>query len=215
MTVARDAILARVRHALRDVPGSEQVGDVPVERAYRRGADGPATDRLKRFAARVRDYGAEVETVDPESVGEAVTAACERLGLRRVVVPTGLPSGWRPRAGEVIEDAGLSTAELDAVDAALTGCAVAIAETGTIALDGQGASGRRAITLVPDHHICVITSDQVVALVPEAIAALSGPVRRDRAPVTLISGPSASSDIELSRVEGVHGPRNLVVLLAG
>jgi L-lactate dehydrogenase complex protein LldG len=115
----------------------------------------------------------------------------------------------------VSEDAGLSADELDRIDGAITGCAGAIAETGTLLLDGQDASGRRLITLVPDHHICVVTVDQIVGVVPEAIAALAPAVRERRAPITLVSGPSASSDIELTRVEGVHGPRHLVVLITG
>ena len=114
----------------------------------------------------------------------------------------------------MIEDEGLTAHQLDAIDGAVTGCAAAIAQTGTLVLDGRGVSGRRVLTLVPDHHICVVRAEQVVELVPEAIAALAGAVARDGVPVTLISGPSASSDIELSRVEGVHGPRHLLVIIA-
>jgi len=109
----------------------------------------------------------------------------------------------------------LPAAELDRIDAALTGCAAAVAQTGTLVLDGRGASGRRAITLVPDHHICIVREEQIVGLVPEAIERVAGAVREHRAPITLVSGPSATSDIELTRVEGVHGPRNLIVLIAG
>jgi L-lactate dehydrogenase complex protein LldG len=114
---------------------------------------------------------------------------------------------------ELIEDGGLTAAELDAVDGAVSGCAAAIAETGTIVLDGSAICGRRLLTLVPDHHICVVLAAQIVELVPEAIAAVAPAVRDRGAPVTLVSGPSASSDIELSRVEGVHGPRHLLVLI--
>ena len=97
----------------------------------------------------------------------------------------------------------------------MTGCAAAIAQTGTLVLDGRGASGRRAITLVPDHHICVVRAEQIVGLVPEAFARVADAVRGERAPITLVSGPSATSDIELIRVEGVHGPRHLTVMIAG
>jgi L-lactate dehydrogenase complex protein LldG len=114
---------------------------------------------------------------------------------------------------EVVVDDGLTATQLDAIGGAVTGCAVAIAETGTLVLDGQGASGRRVITLVPDHHICIVAADQIVEQVPEAITALAPAVQQHGVPVTLISGPSASSDIELSRVEGVHGPRHLLVLI--
>jgi len=213
MTSAREEILGRVRHALRDVPPGEGPQDVPVERGYRGASDASEEAILDRFAERVRDYRAELRRIGPDAVADEVAQLCGRLGLRRIVVPGALPQAWRPPDAELIEDRGLSARELDAVDGALTGCAVAIAETGTIALDGRGRCGRRAITLVPDHHICVVQADQVVASVPEAIAALTDAATREHAPVTLISGPSASSDIELSRVEGVHGPRTLVVLL--
>ena len=127
----------------------------------------------------------------------------------RLGVPPGLLEGWRPDGIELVEDHGLSARDLDALDGALTGCALAIAETGTIVLDGGERSGRRALTLVPDLHVCVVERAQVVATVPEAIRALDG----GRGPFTFVSGPSATSDIELDRVEGVHGPRRLEVLL--
>jgi L-lactate dehydrogenase complex protein LldG len=129
-------------------------------------------------------------------------------------VPAGVPAPWRPRDVELVEDAELSAAQLDAVDGAVTGCAAAIAETGTLVLDGSPICGRRVLTLVPDHHICVVLAGQIVELVPEAIAAVAPAVRDGRRPITLVSGPSASSDIELSRLEGVHGPRHLLVLIA-
>jgi L-lactate dehydrogenase complex protein LldG len=112
----------------------------------------------------------------------------------------------------VPDSADIPPARLDAYDAALTGCALAIAETGTVVLDGGPASGRRALTLVPDHHLCVVRSDQIVATVPDAIAALA-PAAREGRPITFVSGPSATSDIELERVEGVHGPRKLDVFV--
>jgi L-lactate dehydrogenase complex protein LldG len=135
------------------------------------------------------------------------------MRLDRVVVPPGLPDEWRPSGTQVVEDHGLGARELDEIDGAVTGCAAAIVDTGTLVLDGQGPSGRRLITLVPDHHICVVTVDQLLELVPEAIACLAPSVRDQGVPVTLISGPSATSDIELHRVEGVHGPRHLMVLI--
>ena len=109
-------------------------------------------------------------------------------------------------------DAGLAPHELDALDGALTGCALAIAETGTIVLDAGAAQGRRALTLVPDYHLCVVAEDAVVDLVPEAVERLQPAVEEGR-PLTLVSGPSATSDIELNRVEGVHGPRTLHVVI--
>ena len=140
-----------------------------------------------------------------------MTAVAEALGQRgagRIVVPSGLDLPGLPGGTEIIVDDGLSPAALDAVDGVITSAAVAIAETGTIVLDGSPGQGRRALSLVPDYHVCVVRAEQVVALVPEALARLAP----DR-PLTWISGPSATSDIELERVQGVHGPRTLDVIL--
>jgi L-lactate dehydrogenase complex protein LldG len=215
VTAAREEILGRIRSALDDVPGAEQAGDVAVTREYRRAGELSGEDLVARFAERVADYAAQVRRVAADGVGESVTQACAEMGLSRVAVPAGLPPQWRPRDVELLTDHGLTAVELDAIDGTVTGCASAIAETGTLVLDGEGACGRRVLTLVPDHHICVVAAAQIVELVPEAIAAVAPAVRERRSPITLVSGPSASSDIELSRVEGVHGPRHLLVLIAG
>jgi L-lactate dehydrogenase complex protein LldG len=216
VTDARAEILRRVRSALVDVPSGERPGDVPVARDYARTGQLGREEVLARFAERLEDYGAAVQRVAGSSVAGAVDDACERLALRRVAVPPGLPAEWRPTGVEIVEDhASLTPRELDAVAGALTGCAVAIAETGTLVLDGEEASGRRVLTLVPDNYVCVVEADQVVETVPEALSRVAPAVRDRRMPITLVSGPSASSDIELTRVEGVHGPRNLVVLIVG
>jgi L-lactate dehydrogenase complex protein LldG len=212
---AREEILGRVRAALRDVPAAEQAADVVVQRDYRHRGERPQQERLELLGERLRDYHATVHHVTGVAdVAQAVAGVCAELGLRRVAVPPEFPRQWRPAGIEVVEDHGLTADELDRIDGAITGCAVAIAETGTLVLDGQGRSGRRVMTLVPDHHICVVTADQVLELVPEALVALA-PAVRGGLPVTLVSGPSASSDIELERVEGVHGPRHLVVVIVG
>jgi L-lactate dehydrogenase complex protein LldG len=213
MTAARDEILARIRAALADVPDTERPADVVVARDYRRGGELAAAERVERFAERVRDYQADVRRVTADELPGAVDAVCAELGLATVAVPPQLPPQWRPTAVEVVPDEGLTAEQLDAINGAVTGCATAIAETGTIVLDGQARSGRRLLTLVPDHHLCLVAEDQIVELVPEAIALLAAAVTERQVPVTLVSGPSASSDIELSRVEGVHGPRHLVVLI--
>jgi L-lactate dehydrogenase complex protein LldG len=214
MSGAREEILRRIRGALDDVPAGEAPADVAVARDYRHARElaGPALVDL--LAERVADYAAEVRRVPAPQLADAVSAACADMGLGRVVVPPGLPEAWRPRDVELIEDAGLSAIELDAVDGTVTGCSVAIAETGTLVLDGSPICGRRVLTLVPDHHICIVLAGQIVQIVPEAIAAVAPAVRERRRPITLVSGPSASSDIELERVEGVHGPRHLLVLIA-
>ena len=213
MSAAREEILRRIRTALGDVPHAERPADVVVARDYRRARQLEGEPLVERFAQRMADYAARVRRVRAAELPEAVTAACAEMGLRRVVVPAALPATWCPRDVDVVQDDGLGAIELDAVDGVVTGCSVAIAETGTLVLDGQGRSGRRLLTLVPDHHICIVGADQIVELVPEAIAAVAPAVRERGAPITLVSGPSASSDIELSRVEGVHGPRHLLVLI--
>jgi L-lactate dehydrogenase complex protein LldG len=213
MSAAREEILTRVRAALRDVPAAEHSDDVTVARAYRRHGERSPDQLLACLTDRLLDYHAAVRRVDAGGVGAAVAQACHELGLERVAIPPGLPRSWRPDGVRVIEDRGLSAHELDALDGAVTGCAAAIAETGTLVLDGQELSGRRVLTLVPNHHICIVHTDQVVDQVPEAVAGLAPAVREQGVPVTLVSGPSASSDIELQRIEGVHGPRHLLVLL--
>jgi L-lactate dehydrogenase complex protein LldG len=201
---ARDDILGRVRAALQDVPRDED----PLPPAYKPPPASPV-DPVARFVERVSDYRATVREVD--EVAPVVALVCAEHRAGRIAIPPALPGAWRPADVDLVEDRGLSARELDALAGALTGCALAIAETGTIVLDGGQRSGRRALTLVPDLHLCVVERAQVVATVPEAIRALDGA----RGPFTFVSGPSATSDIELDRVEGVHGPRRLEVLLTG
>jgi L-lactate dehydrogenase complex protein LldG len=201
---AREDVLGRVRAALRDVPRDED----PLAPAYAP-PPAPGGDPVGRFVERVSDYRATVR--EASDVAATVVSVCAEHAARRVAVPSALPGEWRPDGVELVVDHGLAAAELDALDGALTGCALAIAETGTIVLDGGERSGRRALTLIPDLHICVVERTQIVATVPDAVRALEG----GRGPFTFVSGPSATSDIELDRVEGVHGPRRLEVVLAG
>ena len=204
MTDARAELLERIRSATQ---GALPVG-IPTE--FRsRGTLDPSM-RAARFCERVGDYRAEVRRVT--DVAEAIAAAARERAATRFVVPAGLPHAWWPAAIELVDDAGFSPTELDRMDGVITGCTVAIAETGTIVLSGGAHEGRRAITLVPDLHICVVDEAQIVELVPEAFLRLAELGMQTR-PITFISGPSATSDIELSRVEGVHGPRDLVVLV--
>jgi L-lactate dehydrogenase complex protein LldG len=195
VSAARDEILARIRAVDRTSPAA-------VDRSYRRAGSLARDARVELFAERVADYRADVRIVS--NVAGAVASVC----AGRVGIPPGLPAEWRPATAEIVEDTGLSAHELDALDGVVTGCTVAIAETGTIVLSGGETEGRRALSLVPDLHVCIIRAEQIVELVPEALAAVD-----PRRPLTFISGPSATSDIELSRVEGVHGPRTLVVLI--
>ncbi|MEA2331755.1 MAG: L-lactate dehydrogenase complex protein LldG, partial [Thermoleophilaceae bacterium] len=195
----------------------QALGDGPpaadVPRDYRRASERSRAEVVDLFAERVGEYRAKVVAAAAGEVGEVVARLCGEHDARRLVVPDELHPAWRPAGLELVPDDELPPHDLDALDGALTGCAVAIAETGTIVLDGGPGQGRRAITLVPDFHVCVVSADQVVDLVPEAVERLTPAVREGR-PLTLIAGPSATSDIELNRVEGVHGPRTLHVVIA-
>jgi L-lactate dehydrogenase complex protein LldG len=179
-----------------------------LRREYRTQSELDRPLLLELLAERLRDYGCTVRRPAPGQVVTAVSEALEQRGARRIVVPSGLGLTGLPAGTEIVADDGLSPAALDSFDGVITGAAVAIAETGTIVLDGSPDQGRRALSLVPDYHLCIVQADQVVALVPEAMARLA-PGR----PLTWISGPSATSDIELDRVQGVHGPRTLEVIL--
>jgi L-lactate dehydrogenase complex protein LldG len=208
---ARDEVLARVRTALRDAATAP-----PVRRDYRTaggGPDLPPAELLDLLVDRLVDYRALVRRGGAAETGAMVTAALQARGARRLAVPGGVPPAWLERLPAEVELVGdappLTAAALDRLDGVLTGCAVAIAETGTIVLDAGPGQGRRALSLVPDYHLVVVTAGQVVATVPEAVARLD-PTR----PLTWISGPSATSDIELNRVEGVHGPRTLEVVVS-
>lgn len=214
MSAARDAILARVRAALADVPAAEASDDVTVPRDYRRRGALPPPEVVELFAERCADYRANVRRVAADELPGAIAAALGERGAQRLAIPADLPAAWRVDGVEWVEDDGLSHAALSAADGVLTGCAVAIALNGTIVLDGGPAQGRRALTLLPDYHLCVVAADRIVELVPEGIARLHDAARAGR-PMTMIAGPSATSDIELNRVEGVHGPRTLDVLVAG
>jgi L-lactate dehydrogenase complex protein LldG len=206
---AREDVLARIRGALADVPAGEEF-DVP--RGYHRSRV-PPEGIVERFCERVADYRATVTRVPAGQVGAAVAAALADAGATRVAVPPAMPQEWTREAADVafLRDSAqerLSVAELDQVDAVVTGATVGIAETGTFVLESGDLCGRRALSLVPDVHVCVVHADDVVDDIPAAIARL-----RPGRPLTWVSGPSATSDIELDRVEGVHGPRTLHVLV--
>ncbi|KUJ34651.1 hypothetical protein ADL25_40440 [Streptomyces sp. NRRL F-5122] len=209
---SRDMVLGRIRRALSDVPRQEGPEDVPVARNYRAAhtAHDPG-ELLDLLQDHLTEYRATVHRCHRAAVPGTVAAVLARRGARTVVVPQGLPEEWLSQAviEQLTDTPPLSPRACDAADSVVTGCALAIAETGTIVLDGGPGQGRRALSLIPDHHLCVVRApQQVVASVPAAVARLS-PNR----PLTWISGPSATSDIELERVEGVHGPRILDVVL--
>ena len=218
MATAKETILWRVRRATRDVPEDERPGDVRVERGYRDRDESEREEIVGRFAERVAEYKATVRRVREDELPGVIEETLRDRGVERLVVPPLLPEGWIPDGIETLSDATrlrLTDEELDASDGALTGCALGIAQTGTIVLDAGPAQGRRALTLLPDYHLCVVREEQIVRLVPEAFARLEAPVKNEGRAITFISGPSATSDIELIRVEGVHGPRTLEVLIVG
>jgi L-lactate dehydrogenase complex protein LldG len=211
MTTAREAILQRIHAALDDTSARTPAPEPAVPRGYRQMDDAPRDEIIARFVERVGEYRASVAETTAEALPQAIAAALMGRGVRQLVVPAGVPDDWLPDGIVVLRDEPpLSNEALDGSDGVLTTCALGIAQTGTIVLDAGRGQGRRALTLIPDYHLCVVRAEQIVGLVPEAIAALAP---RSGQPLTFISGPSATSDIELNRVEGVHGPRTLEVLV--
>jgi L-lactate dehydrogenase complex protein LldG len=208
MSASREVILARVRDAI--AVGTAQPA---AARGYRSTGVRDRIELIELLCERICDYRAQAQRVSAKELPIAIAAAFASHGAKRVAVPPGIPPEWLPDGVAFVPDDELSHAELDGLDGVLTGCTVAIAETGTIVLAAGPSEGRRALTLIPDLHVCVVDAQQVVELVPEAIATIAALVREERRPITLVSGPSATSDIELNRVEGVHGPRTLVVLI--
>lgn len=212
---ARDEVLRRVRAAIADVAEPDPAADVPVTWVYGRPLG--TVDVLADFVEKVEDYKAGISRCRPDEVPAAVVAALASFDVTSVVLPAGIPPEWTDAVeGAGIEvrrdDPPLTSQQLNGTDAVVTTAAVGMADSGTIALDHGPGQGRRALTLLPDVHVCVIAADQVVSDVPEGIARLA-PGLRARRPVTWLSGGSATSDIELDRVEGVHGPRHLAVVL--
>ncbi len=200
---AREEILARVRGATTMAGRRAPAHEIP--RRYRTRIDGG----IDTFMARLGHYDAKARRVDPGELDAAVRSALAERGARRVVAPDGVPDAWLGEVEPLRDAPPLDAQALDQSDGLVSTCAAAIAETGTIVLDGSEGMGRRILSLVPDYHLCVVRADQIVGSVPEAIAQLD-PVR----PITFISGPSATVDIELVRVGGVHGPRTLEVIVA-
>lgn len=210
---ARQEILSRIHAALtekaRDIVGSH----ASIPRVYQRFGRLDAQARIELFIDRLRDYNSEIIQVETEGeLPAAISLVLQDAGERRVIADPEFSSAWLPVGTSLLLDNGLSTAEIDTAQIVLTTCETAIASTGTIILIHGGAQGRRAITLLPDHHICLVRRDQIVELVPEAFQVIASQSAR---PMTTISGPSATSDIEMTRIRGVHGPRYLTIILYG
>lgn len=208
---AREDVLARIGTAHRAAPPPD-LAYADIARDYRTTSDLDQDALVELLVDRLLDYKASVRQCSAAELPTAVAAAIAERGAHRLVVPADLDPAWLSEAAAEVHpdgpDGRLTVAELDELDGVVTGCAVAVAETGTLILDGSTGMGRRVITLIPDYHLCVVRPEQICADVPQAVAQLD--LTR---PITMISGPSATSDIELNRVEGVHGPRTLEVIL--
>ena len=210
MTTAREEILQMIRGATAGLNESREAEYAAISRKYERSGELDTDARLELFADRLRDYNTAVHVCAEHEIAQAVAESCQDFGKMRLLISDGIPDTWRPNTMEFFRDECLPYEALDRADGVLTGCAVAIARTGTIVLRHSREEGRRALSLVPDFHICVVFAEQVVETVPEAIQIMSG---FGSTPLTTICGPSATSDIEMTRVKGVHGPRILKVVL--
>ena len=197
---AREVVLARIKAAI--APATAQRREIP--RDYRATTD----DGVESFLERLKHYDARAIRTTPDDLGETVRTTLKQRSAHNIVAPDGVPGDWLTTVNPLTDTPSLEHDDLDAADGVVTTCALAIAQTGTIVLDGGPGMGRRALTLLPDYHLCVVRTEQIVGSVPEALAKLD-PTR----PLTFISGPSATVDIEMVRVTGVHGPRTLDVIL--
>ncbi len=212
MSTAKEEILARIRAAIPMAPEISQ-SYAAVPRSYAKGGRLDREACLHLLKDRLLDYDAQILEVESEAeIAGALQSALEHAQEQRVLVAEAFPKAWLPAGVEAVVDKHLPIADMDGIAAVVTTCEAAIASTGTIILVHQGAQGRRAMTLLPDHHLCVVRRSQVHELVPEAVEAIA---ELSRHSITTISGPSATSDIEMTRIRGVHGPRRLTVILYG
>jgi len=203
---SREAVLANIR-AAKGGPADES-----IPRLYSASVDLSPAEVVEQFADRLHDYNATVHHCTVDAIPATIAGILQTRQKTGLLIPSGLPPEWLPADYAFRRDEGLSYADLDASQGVLTACDVAIALTGTIVIGHSPAQGRRALTLVPDYHLCIVRLDQLVATVPEGIRRMAALLP---APLTTISGPSATSDIEMIRVKGVHGPRTLEVILVG
>ncbi|NBC66227.1 MAG: lactate utilization protein C [Bacteroidetes bacterium] len=216
MSDAKTKMLATIRKALSEVPDSETPDDVELRRDYKQKGNLTQDEIVDLFAERVGEYKASVRRVKESNLKKVIAECCKKENVTKLVIPEGFQKELLPvDIDPLFDDFGspLSHHVLDQSDGVITTCAYAVAQTGTIILDAGEGQGRRALTLVPDYHLCIVREDQIVELIPEGFSVVESSVKNEGSPITFISGPSATSDIELSRVEGVHGPRRLEVLI--
>ena len=209
---AKNDILSKIRPATVHALGMCEAEYAAIPRAYRQSATLDSSSRIRLFAERLQEYEATVHRCAESQIQETVARALAARRKRTLLVPPGMPSEWLPSSVAFLRDEGLTFDEIDQSEGVMTGCAIAIAVTGTIVLRHSPGEGRRALTLIPDYHLCVVFTKQVVESVPEGIREMA---KFGNSPMTTISGPSATSDIEMTRVKGVHGPRTLDVILVG
>lgn len=211
-SAARAEILRRIRQANRGVADGSRAAQQwnAIERGYRRVATRSREQILELLEDRLRDYDAHVVRARASDVAATVARMLTERERRRFVVPGGLNAAWLPAGFEFVIDEQLSAGELDRFDGVVTGASLAIAETGSVVLQNVDGQGRRAVTLVPDYHLCLVRAEDVVETVPEAVERLGVTAEL---PTTFFSGPSATADIEMTRIKGVHGPRFLDVIL--
>jgi L-lactate dehydrogenase complex protein LldG len=213
---AKQAILKKICQSLEDIPEDESPEQVSVPRSYRQKGDLPHEETVALFAERAGEYKATVRRLSQKKLQQVIKESCLREDVQDLVIPEGFPAKWLPDSINAMHDdpeSPLSHEQLDEADGVITTCELAVAQTGTIFLNAGPGQGRRVLSLLPDYHICVIFESQILELIPEGFAGVEEGVRSEGHPITMISGPSATSDIELSRVEGVHGPRRLEVLI--
>jgi L-lactate dehydrogenase complex protein LldG len=215
MKQSKEIILNRIQNAL---GGKTITVESKISRDYRHNSRLDANEILQMFAERVDEYKAVTEIIREDEIQSRLRIICEESAVKKLVLPKGINGNWLNELSDSVqllrdEPNHLSKKELNESDAVLTGCYLAVAQTGSIILNAEAGQGRRILTLLPDFHICIVKQSQIVEIFPEAIQKLEQTVRLSANPITCISGPSATSDIELNRVEGVHGPRKLHVLI--
>ncbi len=212
-STARNVILSRIRAALRPQPAAPRSAEsswTAIPRMYRRSSDGSVSDLVRLLTDRLHDYDAQVLQSSWSTVTQAMARMLSARGTDKMLLSPGFPEDLLPKGFCFVRDDQLTAAQLDACGGVMTTCTLAIAETGTIVLQNAPGQGRRAASLVPDYHLCLVEAEHIVATVPEGIAALQATAML---PTTFISGPSATADIEMTRIKGVHGPRSLDVIL--
>lgn len=209
MTVAREEILGKVRRHTASHLSNQAAEYAAIRREYRSVGTLGKDQTVRLFEDRLRDYEATVYRSSSERIADTIAAALAGRGKKTLIIPENLPAEWLPKGFDFVHETSVTYRDLNASDGVITACAAAIAGTGTILIEHSAQRGRRSLTLIPDYHLCIVLADQIVETVPEGLRR----IEHSRSPITTISGPSATSDIEMTRIKGVHGPRFLDVVV--